>query len=841
MNKATGPAETASSLTRAEVLLPAVALLFAGSGCSALIYEIVWYQLLQLAIGSTAVSLGVLLATFMGGLCIGSLALPRLLKTSETFWHHPLRTYAGIEFAIAALGLIELVLIPIIGRVYLIGPQAGFAGILLRGLFAAILLLPPTMAMGASLPAIVRWIKGTERGVSWWGLLYGANTAGAVAGCLIAGFYLLRLYDVNIATFAAVLLNLGIAAVSFLLAARTPSRLSLEDEAARETPAPLPQDFRSRWTIYVSIALSGASALGAEVVWTRLMGLMLGATVYVFSLILAVFLAGLSIGTAAASALARGMNPRLALGWCQMLAAAAIAWSASAIADQIPYWPINPQLATDPIFIFQIDLARVIWAVLPATFFWGASFPFAFAACVARKGDSGATVGGIYAANTAGSIAGALTVSLLLIPAIGTQNTQRALLILSAIGGLVVVLPLMRHARTQTLELSVGAAVGLIALLAWGVHRIPDELIAFGRRMATNRGMAKILYTAEGRNTSIAISQWSDGALQFHVAGKVEASTEIYDMKLQRMLGHLPGLIHPNPRSVLVVGFGGGVTAGTFTTYPGVQRIVICELEPLIPPTSTRFFAKENYGVMNDKRTDIVYDDARHFVAVTPEKFDIITSDPIHPFVKGSASLYSKEYFELVKSHLNPGGIVTQWVPLYESDEASVKSEIATFFSVFPYGTVWANNVNGQGYDIVLVGQLEVPHFDLDALQARLERPDYAPVRKSLADVSMDSTIDLFSTYAGNSVDLAPWLKGAAINRDSDLRLQYLAGLALNHAEEDKIYRAIMQYWAPPIQIFSGSPERLDAIFSAMVRDPKGPQSGPVPSVPPASSGSGPG
>ncbi len=230
--------------------------------------------------------------------------------------------------------------------------------------------------------------------------------------------------------------------------------------------------------------------------------------------------------------------------------------------------------------------------------------------------------------------------------------------------------------------------------------------------MATTRGMAKILYTAEGRNTSIAISEWSDGALQFHVAGKVEASTEIYDMKLQRMLGHLPGLIHPNPRSVLVVGFGGGVTAGTFTTYPGVQRIVICELEPLIPPVSTRYFAKENYGVMDDSRTEIVYDDARHFVAVSKEKFDIITSDPIHPFVRGSASLYSKEYFEMVKSHLNPGGIVTQWVPLYESDEASVKSEIATFFAVFPYGTVWANNVNGNGYDIVLLGQLEVAHVE---------------------------------------------------------------------------------------------------------------------------------
>jgi spermidine synthase len=827
MSEATGPAEGVSSLIRAEVRLPLVALLFAGSGCSALVYEIVWYQLLQLAVGSTAVSLGVLLATFMGGLCIGSLMLPRLLASPRSSGHHPLKIYAAIELAIGVLGLGELVLIPLIGQLYLIGPQAGFAGILLRGLFAAICLLPPTILMGASLPAIACWIEGTGRGVSWWGLLYGANNAGAVAGCLIAGFYLLRLYDVNIATFAAVALNFGVAASSFLMAKGAPPRLSLQDADLPAAPGPAAQEVGFRWSVHASIALSGACALGAEVVWTRLMGLMLGATVYVFSLILAVFLVGLAIGTAAASAIARDVNPRLALGWCQMLAAAAIAWTAYAIADQLPYWPINPQLATNPVFIFQIDLVRVIWAILPATLFWGASFPFAFAACAAVS-HSGAIVGRIYAANTAGAIFGALMVSLVLIPAVGTQNTQRALLILSAVSGLAVLAPLMRHARTQSLELSTGVALGLVALLAWGVHKVPDELIAFGRRMATNAGMAKILYTAEGRNTSIAISQWSDGALQFHVAGKVEASTEIYDMKLQRMLGHLPGLIHPNPRSVLVVGFGGGVTAGTFTTYPGVQRIVICELEPLVPPVSTRYFAKENYAVMNDRRTQLVYDDARHFVAVTPEKFDIITSDPIHPFVKGSATLYSKEYFELVKSHLNPGGIVTQWVPLYESDETTVKSEIATFFEVFPYGTVWANNVNGQGYDIVLVGQLQRPSFDLDALQARLDRPDYARVSRSLKDVNMDSPIDLFATYAGNSAGLASWLKGAAINHDRDLRLQYLAGLALNHAEEEKIHRAIMQFWAPPIGIFTGSPERMDALFSAMVRDPKGPQSGPA-------------
>ena len=187
----------------------------------------------------------------------------------------------------------------------------------------------------------------------------------------------------------------------------------------------------------------------------------------------------------------------------------------------------------------------------------------------------------------------------------------------------------------------------------------------------------------------------------FHVAGKVEASTDPADMRLQRMLGNLPALFHPDSKSVLVVGFGAGVTAGSFVLQPTVEKIAICELEPLVPPAADKYFRKENYNVKNDRRTTIHYDDARHVILTSKEKFDIVTSDPIHPWVKGTSSLYSKQYFELVKQHLRPGGIVTQWVPLYESDFATVKSELATFFDVFPNGTVWANTINGLGNDLV--------------------------------------------------------------------------------------------------------------------------------------------
>jgi spermidine synthase len=221
---------------------------------------------------------------------------------------------------------------------------------------------------------------------------------------------------------------------------------------------------------------------------------------------------------------------------------------------------------------------------------------------------------------------------------------------------------------------------------------------------------------------------------------------------------------------------------------------------------------------MNDPRTDIHYDDARHFVLTTAEKFDIITSDPIHPWVKGAATLYSKEYFEECKKHLKPGGVITQWVPLYESDPDTVKSEIATFFDVFPNGTIWANDNNGQGYDVVLLGQVEPTRIDVDALQARLDRPDYATVRASLQQVGFPNAISLLDTYLGRAPDLRPWLAGAQINRDIDLRLQYHAGMGVNNFSASAIATEIARARQFPPDMFTGSPESIGALQGSLVR-----------------------
>jgi spermidine synthase len=793
--------------------LPALLALFVGSGLCALIYEVVWFQLLELVIGSSAISLGVLLATYMGGLFLGSLAFPRLAAATR---QHPLRVYALLELAIGACGLVVFVLVPLVSHVYTASTGHGFLGIALRAVVCAVCLLPPTMLMGATLPAASRWVESTPSGVSWIGLLYAGNTVGAVLGSVLAGFYLLRVYDALTTTLVAVVINATIGALALVLSRRAPALLSpVERERDAAGPPPRP------WAVYTTIALSGTSALGAEVVWTRLLSLMLGATTYTFSMILAVFLAGLGLGGAAGASIARSVKrPRLALGWCQLLQVGAVAWAATMIAASLPYWPVNPALATSPWFTFQLDVTRCLWVVMPAALLWGASFPLALASAATPNEDPARLVSGVYASNTVGAIIGSLGFSLLVVPAWGTQHAQQILITLAAVSALVVFLSALRgrparnelpneHRRRFALGALVPAGLAVVAtlLLVPRTPAVPGLLVAYGRYMVTWLNQISVLYVGEGMNSSIAVSTLnSNGATQFHVAGKVEASSLPQDMRLQRMLAHLPALVHPAPKSVLVVGFGAGVTAGSFVPYPTVQRLAICEIEPLIPKVISTYFTRANNDVVHDRRTQIYYDDARSFILTTKEKFDVITSDPIHPWVKGAATLYTREYFEAVRAHLNPGGVVTQWVPLYESTPEAVKSEIATFLEVFPNGTVWANNIENAGYDVVLMGQVEPTKIDLRALMTRMSDARYRPVMQSLQEVGFDSPVTLFSTYAGNAPALTPWLRDATINRDRNLRLQYLAAAGANLDQSRQIYEQIASFRAFPDSLFTPDP-----------------------------------
>ena len=814
-----------------EQWLPVLLLLFVGSGCAALIYEIVWFQMLELFVGSSSVSIGVLLGTFMGGMCLGSFLLPRYISPR----HHPLKVYAFLEIAIGGIGLLLLFILPLVGYVYVAWGGYGITGYLLRGVVASICLLPPTLAMGATLPAVARWVQTTPSGVSWLGFFYAGNIAGAVMGTLLAGFYLLRVFDMRTATYVAVAINFAVGGLGLLVAAKTPASAGVGDSdrvGIGDSGSGISGVSGDRALVYVAIALSGFCALAAQVIWTRVLSLLFGASTYTFSLILAVFLIGLGIGSSLGSIIAKGVErPRVALGWCQLLNVGAMAWSAYMLMESLPYWPINTSITTSIWYNFQLDFVRAFWAVLPGPILWGASFPLALAAVAKRGEDPGRLVGGVYAANTVGAIFGSVLASLVLVYWFGSQRAQQVLMIVSGMSGVLLLAPAelsstpgrrpLRWVAPAALIISLGVAAFLIRT----VPTIPGILVAYGRYAATWMGQqGDIFYVGEGLSSSVAVSRFGD-VMNYHNAGKVQASSQPQDMRLQRMLGHFTTLVPKAPKKVLVIGCGAGATAGAVSIDQSVETLIIAEIEPLVPRVVSEHFGEHNFHVVRNPKTQVVIDDARHFLLTTDEKFDAITSDPLDPWVKGAATLYTKEFFELAKSKLNPGGTVTLFVQLYESTPEAVKSEIGTFFEVFPNGVIWGNTHQGRGYDTVLMGTVEAPHFNVDEWEARLNSPQYAQVKDSLREISIYSAIDLFANYAGRASDMKAYLADAQINRDRDLRLQYLAGLGLNLYQSGPIYAEILRHKKYPEGLFSGSPETMqklrDAIAAAPGADPQ--------------------
>ena len=783
---------------------PALVLLVAGSGGAALVYEVVWFQQLQLVIGASAFSVGVLLAAFMGGMCAGSLWIPRVLDRRTA---HPLRVYAVLEIGIAAYAVLLLHALPLLDDLY--GAIGG--GLLVRAIVASIALLPPTVLMGATLPALARYVRTTPSGAARMGFLYGSNIVGATCGTIAAGFYLLPEYDTAVATYAAALLNLIVAIGAWQIGGIAPvaDEAPTADESGGAVRVPV--------AIYAVVALSGATSLAAQVIWTRQLALLFGGTAYVFSMILAVFLVGLGIGSAAGAAIARHVDARSALGWCQLSIAVAVAWAAFLLNDAFPVWPIDPDINPDRGITLQLDLFRAIWVVLPGAWLWGASFPLALMAASSTI-ESSRLVGRLTAASTLGAMTGALAAGPI-VAAVGSQRLQQTMIAVSAIAAVIAILPVLRAPRRRMYV--AGAVVLALVGVVWLVRTVSpvsDLLVAYGRHAATWAGVTRSLYVGEGLHASIAVTRATDGVLTYHSAGKVQASTLPEDMRLQRLLGHFSHLIPAAPRRVLVIGFGAGVTAGAVAAAPGVDRVTIAEIEPLVATYVSSHFADYNDHVSANPRTTVHVDDARHFLLTTRETFDVITSDLVDPWVKGTAALFTQEFFELARSRLNPGGVVTMFVQLYQSSAATVKSEIGTFARVFPHAIVWGNPNEGRGYDLVLTAQVEQTRIDIDAWQARFDRAEYAGVARSLREIGVTSVVDLLSRYAGTVQDLAPWLADAAINRDRNLRLQYLAARDVDLQRAASIYAEMLQYARFPDALFSGEPASVEAVRRAIAQ-----------------------
>ena len=678
--------------------------------------------------------------------------------------------------------------------------------------------------MGATLPAMSRWVETSPQGVAWLGYFYGGNTGGAVIGSLLAGFYLLRVHDMAIATYVAVALNLARRRAGAPRRARDAVRGARWPRARRSRPRP------ASWAVYVAIALSGMTALASQVIWTRTLSLLFGATVYTFSLILAVFLFGIGIGSSVGSVLARGLErPRLALGWVQMLLCGAIAWAAYTLALSLPFWPIDPSISIEPVVQLPARSRARLLGRAAGVDPLGRELSARARVGRRRRGRiPGRLVGGVYAANTVGAIVGAIGGSLLMVTWLGTQHSQQALIILSGLAALLVLEPLQSSDRRRPHRARRGPArfrsssapsSRRSSRATCRRFRSSSWPTAATRRPARNQNI-DVIYMGEGWNASVAVTRLPGGVLNYHNAGKVQASSEPQDMRLQRMLGHLTTLIPKSPKKVLVIGCGAGVTAGAVSIDPYLEHETIAEIEPLVPKVVSTYFAEHNFSVVTNPKVHVQLDDARHYLMTTKEKFDAITSDPLDPWVKGAAMLYTREFFEIVKSHLNPGGVVTLFVQLYESNTAAVKSEIATFMEAFPNGIVWGNTQDGRGYDLVLMGTVEPLQINVDEIQAKLTQSRVRAGRASRSARSASTRPSISSpTTPGRGPDLTAWTRDAIINRDRNLKLQYLAGPGPQPlSERSHLLRHARRTRKYPDGLFTGSDATLQALREAIAR-----------------------
>ena len=784
------------------------------SGAAALVYEVLWVRLLGLVVGNTVLATTTVLGAFMAGLALGSFAAGRWLSPPRL---SPLRTYALFEVGIAgwALLLPSLLALPIpLYRELYGGAWLGVARIACS--FAV--LLPATALMGATLPVLAQAVAGSATAGRAVGLLYVVNTLGGVTGTLVCGFWSLPALGTDGTAMLAIALNLVVAAVAWPLG-RGPDPVA----GAERNPT----GARSVHWASVAIAatfISGLVALALEVVWTRVLNQVFGSTTYSFSLVLATFLTGIALGSEAIRRRADATRaPVLWMG----LVLAATAVSVLLLAFSVEALPVLYLRVIARVGVsFKADLlARAAVAatfLLPPTVLFGAMFPLAVRTHVARRG-TGRGVGEVYAANTLGAILGSALGGFVLLPLLGMQRSVEVLAVALAVAGVAVVLwsgESTRVGRVLAAAVVVGAVGVLLALSArWdrklissGVYMDPEPLLSSEPAVALRHSLThvRLLHFAEGVASTVSVLDVEGALLSFQVDGKAEISTLPADRRLGRLMGHLPVLVHPRPRTALNIGLGAGFTVGALTRYSELTRIDVAELEPEAAGVA-RVFAAHNHDVLSDPRVRLVFNDGCNHLLLSGERYDVITSDPFEPTVTGAASLFTREHFELLRRSLAPGGVACQWLPLYELGPREYGSVLTAFVESFPYVTAWFT-----GKDTLLIGTEHAPRIDYADLAARISSPS---VHADLEDVGLADAARLLGTFlfeatAGRSpgpavaanTDRAPYLEFAAPRR----RWQFMLGF--NVAMLRLLKQALPEWIAFPD---ASSRQRTEAAFLA--------------------------
>lgn len=762
-------------------------ILFAASGAAALIYEVVWTRLLTLYLGHGLAAASAVLAAFMGGLAAGAGAAGRIAGRYSPA--RALRIYAALEIAIAVLALLmPLALIavrPLLAAAYADGGGGSFA--FLRLAISVLLLCVPAACMGATFPIATRWmVRMASTAAQDAGALYAANTLGAAAGAILAGFALIPALGLSGSTYVGIALNVIAATGAYLLAGTMPDSAADPSPAAAGHTAAVAVRRSTVWLAAIALGVSGFASLTLQVVWTRLLVQILGPTTYAFSTVVAIFIIGIAGGAAIASKLlARGGASRISAGiglaaalllsaGFALAAAAAVDWSLLTIAD----------IVSRPDYQFADVLQRQVLLVtgllLPMTLAFGAAFPFAIAVTGARDESVTESIGIIYAVNTIGAILGSLLSGYLLIPQFGLHGTIRLVAGVGVVIGLVV---LMKSARTTgrpavfALAAVVAAAIVFVpewdrSLLSSGAYKYAPAMR--GLSLVTSLTAGELLSYREGSTGTVAVRRLT-GTTSLAIDGKVDASNG-GDMLTQRLLAHMPLSLHPDPRRVAILGLGSGVTLGSALTHP-LEQATVLEISREVVEASD-YFRSENHNALDDPRTRLIVGDGRTHLMLGRHTFDVIVSEPSNPWMAGIASLFTREFFEGARSRLAPGGVLCQWAHTYDISNADLRSIVATFLSVFPHGTLW---LVGDA-DVLLVGSTEPLDARIAGLAAAMQRPGVAA---DLATVGVTRPFALTSLFIAQGEALRSWANGAPLQTDDRSQLEFSGPRSIFGAARD--------------------------------------------------------
>ncbi|NUP98920.1 MAG: fused MFS/spermidine synthase [Armatimonadetes bacterium] len=747
-----------------------VVLCFLLSGATALAYEIIWLRQLTLIFGATVLGAGCVLAAYMAGLACGNAWwAPRADRAAR-----PLRLYAQLEFGVALGAAVTPWLFDLVRLAYrhlfTNGVNDFEALSLVRFVLCLPALLLPTFLMGGTLPVLVRfYTRSVDRFGRGTGDLYAVNTLGATLGTLVTGFVLLPQLGVRGSLAAAVAVNLLVALLAWWLSARQPQAEWERPPLPSSPPEPaLLPTVRMAW---VCFGVSGLAAMFYEVAWTRGLIQIFGNSTYAFTTMLASFLVGLAVGAAAAARCAdRLASPLLVLAAIQALVGT---WAAAVtpLIEWLPPLFLRTYSQTGGAFgaVQFLQFKTCFLLMLPTTAGLGAVLPLVSRASLAATGGAGRSVGVPLAWNTVGTVVGALTAGFLLLPRVGIERTigLGALLNIAAAMALLLVTRRQAGDRRPTLLL---AGLGLLAVtrlvvfgldprvLAAGVYMYPEFFLAAREaKVPVREAMQqnRVVHYREGYSSSIAVLALPDG-LALQTNGKTDASTG--DLASQRLQAHLPLLLKPEARKVMVVGLASGCTAGSALLHP-LERLDCVEIEPAMLPAA-RYFDPWNHRALDDPRLHVLLQDARNYVLMSRERYDVITAEPTNPWIAGVNNLFTLEYFQDCRRRLKPGGLMCQWMPAYNFTPDELRAVLATYQRVFPYVTVWA--FPKLRTDFFAVGSTEPVVLDPAAIAARLQG-------KVLADAAEVGILDLWRLVGGLVLDepsTAEFCRGGRLNTD---------------------------------------------------------------------------